>query len=91
MWAETTKLADITEQLEHEKTAAVATLLQQLMTTQHEFARLSQELKQERNHVECEMKLSDLRQQVETLQQLVRQNNESYTTIDKVEGLCKKK
>ena len=83
-------IKDITEQLEHEKTIAT-TLQQQLMTSQKEVARLSQELEEKRNHVECETKLSDLRQQVATLQHFVRQNNGSYTTIDKVEGLCEEK
>ena len=84
------KIKDITEQLEHEKTIAT-TLQQQLMTSQKEVARLSQELEEKRNHVECETKLSDLRQQVATLQHFVRQNNGSYTTIDKVEGLREEK
>ena len=78
------KLADITEQLEHEKIVAI-TLQQHLGTSQQEIACLSQELKQKRNHV------SELRQQVTTLRQLVRQNNGSTTTINSVEGLSKEK
>ena len=78
------KLADITEQLEHEKTVAI-TFQQHLGTSQQEIACLSQELEQKRNHV------SELRQQVTTLQWLVRQNNGSTTTIYSVEGLSKEK
>ena len=78
------QLADITEQLEHEKTA-VTTLQQHLMESEQEVARLSQELEQKKSHV------SELRQQVTTmLQQVVRRNSGS-TTIDSVEGLSDKK
>ena len=89
LWADT-QIAEITEQLKHEKTA-VTTLQQQLMTSQLEVAHLSHELEEKKNHVECETKMSELRQQVATLQQVVRQNSRSAATIDSVEGLCRAK
>ena len=81
------RIADITEQLKHEQTE-VTTLQQRFIRSEQECARLNQEI-EEKRHMECE--IFDLRQQVEALQQLVRQNNGSTTTIDKVEDLSKRK